>query len=255
MKTLTILTVALFSLIGITGFAQFSDALLVEKDALLRQYNGVGDNTNRGNYPYTYMGAWTNGGFPVNSRTVIDFDLSAFPLGTTIVKAELLLYADKNSNDYPNGHEQLTESNECIARRVVEDWNEYAVTWNNRPASTTLHEITIPPSETNFQDYIIDVTELVQDMIDEPSVSFGFLIKIKQEAFYTRMVFASRDNQDTTIYPKLVVNFEPSGIEDDNYHSFQFSAYPNPAISNVNIDIKSEINKDFTLKLLVLPRI
>ena len=249
MKTFTILTAVVFSVISLTVFAQFSDTLPAEKDALLRQYNGIGDNTNRGNYQYTNMAAWTNGGFPVNSRTIIDFDLSVYPFGTTVLKAELFLYADKNSSDFPNGHEQLTESNECIARRVVEDWNEYSVTWNNRPASTTLHEITIPPSETNFQDYVIDVTELVQDMIDDPSVSFGFLIKIKQEVFYTNMVFGSRDNQDKNIHPKLVVNFEPSGMGENNSQLFQFSIYPNPVNSWVNINIEDESNKEFVLKL------
>lgn len=107
----------------------------------------------------------------------------------------------------------------------------------------------IPRSEFNFQDYAINVTELVQDMIDDPSISFGFFIKLQNEIKYARMVFASRDNQDTTIHPKLVVNFKPSGMGENNSQLFQFSIYPNPAISCVNIYIEDETNKEFTLKL------
>lgn len=55
MKIFTILTAVVFSLISLNVFAQFSDTLQIEKDAMLREYGGTGDNVNYGDYKYLNM--------------------------------------------------------------------------------------------------------------------------------------------------------------------------------------------------------
>jgi hypothetical protein len=50
--------------------------LSASKDAMIREYNGIGDGNNYGTTPYLNMHAWTNGGIPVTHRSLIDFDLS-----------------------------------------------------------------------------------------------------------------------------------------------------------------------------------
>ncbi len=250
MKTLTTLTVVLLSLMSEFSYSQISDTIQAEKDALIRELSEVGDNINYGNYAYLNMHAWTNQSNTVVHRSLIDFDLSSIPVGSIINNAELQLYADKHSTDYPNGHESLTGSNRCFIRRVVTDWDEYTVTWNNQPAITTLNQVIIPESYSSTQNYVINVTALLQNMIDDTANSFGFLIKQQHEIYYRRMVFASKDNPDNTIRPKLIVTYiNPSSIEINDKKHHHVSVYPNPTNSCVNIDFENNINKDFKLKL------
>ncbi len=92
----------------------------------------------------------------------------------------------------------------------------------------------IPPSTSNFQDYVIDVTILIQDMIDDPSHSFGFGIRQKIEYPYRRMIFASRDNSNVAIHPKLIISYtELVDIETTNPNSLNVSVYSNPAYGDV----------------------
>jgi len=64
------------------------------------------------------------------------------------------------------------------------------------------------------------------------------------------MVFASRDNPDNTIWPKLIVTYvAPSSVKNNNNNYDHVSVYPNPTNSWVNIDFKRNINKNITLKL------
>jgi len=250
MKAIILVSAALLNLISIISFSQSSITLQPEKDAITRELAGTGDNTNYGNYAYLNMHAWTNQGNIVVHHSLIDFDLSSIPTGSTITHAKLYLYVDRNSTAYPYGHELLGWSNECLIRRVLENWDEYSVTWNNRPGTTTINQVMIPPSTSNFQDYVIDVTTLIQDMIDDPSHSFGFGIRQRIEYPYRRMVFASRDNSNTTIHPKLIISYtELVDIVTTNPNSLNVSVYPNPANSWVNIEFESKANEKFTMKL------
>ncbi len=250
MKTVTILALVLFNLIILGAFSQVSDTIEADKDAMIREYAEEGDNTNYGDYEFINMHSWTNGQVMVVHRSLIHFDLSEIPYGSTIVNAELHLYADPNSTLYPNGHESLTGSNRCFIHRIVTDWEEYSVTWNNQPAITTLNQVEIPQSNYNTQNYEIDITALVQDMLDDTANSFGFLIRQRHEIPYRRMVFASRDNPNQTLRPKLVINFETSSYigsvtENQNF----ISVYPNPSNSQINIDFETKENLNIMIKL------
>ena len=181
--------------------------LSASKDAPIREYNGVGDGNNYGAAPFLNIQAWTNGGLTATQRSLIDFDLSMIPANATIQSAFLFLYVDMNLNTFPGGHQQLSGSNESVIKRVTDNWNENLVTWNIQPSTITLNQTIIPQSIASNQDYIIDVTNLVQDMISDTLNSFGFLIKLINESYYRRMIFASKDNPNTELHPKLGVTY------------------------------------------------
>ena len=189
--------------------AQTSLTLSASKDAVIRELNGVGDGNNYGTAPYLNMHAWTNIGNTAIQRALIDFDLSMIPSNATIQSAYLFLFVDMNVSTFPGGHQQLSGSNESIIKRVIANWNELLVTWNNQPGTTTLNQTTIPQSTASNQDYIIDVTNLVQDMINDTINSFGFYMKLINENYYRRMIFASKDNPDPELHPRLHVTYLP----------------------------------------------
>jgi len=189
--------------------AQTSLTLSASKDAAIREYNGIGDGNNYGTVPFLNIQSWTNGGITANQRSLIDFDLSMIPANATIQSAYLFLFVDMNVSTFPGGHQQLSGSNESIIKRVITNWNESLVTWNNQPSTTTLNQTTIIQSTASNQDYIMDVTNLVQDMIDDTLNSFGFFMKLVNENYYRRMIFASKDNPNVELHPKLNITFIP----------------------------------------------
>lgn len=189
--------------------AQSTLVLSASKDAPIREYNGVGDGNNYGTVPFLNIQAWTNGGITANQRSLIDFDLSVIPANSLIQSASLLLYVDINVSPFPGGHQQLSGSNESRIKRIIANWDEFLVTWNNQPGTTTLNQVLIPQSTSSNEDYSIDVTNLVQDMVDDTLNSFGFFIKLVTESYYRRMIFASSDNPLEELHPKLVVTFFP----------------------------------------------
>jgi len=158
-----------------------------------------------------FMGmAWTNGGDFVIQRSLIDFDLSGIPSGAQIVSAKLSLYGYNSPNN--DGHSNLSGSNEAILQRITSGWEEDEVTWNLQPTTSNTNEVTLQATAFLEQNYVnINVLYLIEDMIDEPENSFGLLLKLKTEEQYRSMVFASSDNTNDSLHPKLEVTF----IEDE----------------------------------------
>ena len=75
-------------------------------------------------------------------------------------------------------------------------WDESTITWNTQPSSTFENQVFISKSTSPTQDYTnMNVTNLVQDMIDDKASSYGFLLKFQIEEPYKILLFASSDNQ------------------------------------------------------------
>ena len=174
------------------------------KDVYLRS---LSPSTNYGNHPDISAHAWTNGGNLVIVRGLFEFDLTQIPLGATIQGAYLSLYS---YNSPGNGsHSTGALSNEATLRRVTGSWQENTVNWSNQPLTTGINEITLAASTASIQDYInIDVKDMVQDMINSPATSHGFLFSQVTEQIYRRMLFASSDNSNSNLHPKLVITLE-----------------------------------------------
>jgi uncharacterized repeat protein (TIGR02543 family) len=196
----------------VANFAHFTNILTIQPnatdgiDAYITDY---APNTNLGTHPDFAAIAWTTSGTPSIARGFIKFDFSSLPAGANIVSVKLSLYG---YNSPANGaHSTLSGSNSSAIRRVIANWDESTVTWNNQPASTSEDEIIIPQSILETQNYLdIDVTLPAKYMIDNPSLNYGFIIKLVNESYYRKMVFASSDNSNSSLHPRIDIYYSSS---------------------------------------------
>jgi len=199
-NNINLLNLCCIFFINSTLFAQITDPV-DGKDVYLRS---LSPNTNYGTDPSYGAQAWTNAGNDVIARDVIEFDISSIPSGAIITDAKLSLYQDLTSSR--GQHSTLSGSNVSWLQRITSPWDEMTVTWNTQPTTDTTNQVTLPESTSPDEDYLdIDVTALVQDMIDNPSSGFGFMIRHQTEIPYRRLIFASSDNSNPNLYPKIKV--------------------------------------------------
>lgn len=186
-------------------FGQTTLTLTPIKDAAIGFHDGTnGANTNYGtaaqNAAYWIPG--TAG--PVNgNRALIAFDLTQIPAGASIISAKLNLYAYGPIGSYA-GH--TGPDNRAYLQRVTQAWQEYVVTWNTQPTATSANEVMLAATTNPAQDYLnINVTQLVNDMIANPSGSDGFLLKLVNEATTNILAFCSKENPNTSKKPVLEI--------------------------------------------------
>jgi hypothetical protein len=225
------------------------------KDALLHGLTGLAD-TNYGNDPQLPAVAWTFDGTAGVVRGILGFDLTSIPKGSQVLGAALSLYAWTQESGSMGTHSNLSGSNACWLQRVTANWDEGTVTWNNQPATTEVNEAALAEHDGALDYTDINVSAMVQDMVNDPANSFGFLLKLQNENYYRRMNFCSSDYQDANLHPKLVVTYRPlvsalksavspvdlsatKYINDPatKIDDIKFAMFPNPASNRVTIDL------------------
>ena len=104
---------------------------------------------------------------------LLRFDLSSIPPNATITAATLHLYYFQYSDNNPAGR-SLT----CY--RLLNDWSECAVTWNNQPAraAQTTAVAVVPPTAGRWLEW--DVTADVQAFADGSLTNNGWIIMDEQ---------------------------------------------------------------------------
>ncbi len=103
-----------------------------------------------------------------NARSLVRFDLSAIPAGTSISQATLWLYL-RSSYDVPN------TSRVMAAYRVASLWTEGGVTWNTRPGLGGKYgEVSVPHADWRW--YAIDVTDLVRSWLSGQYSNYGMWV-------------------------------------------------------------------------------
>jgi hypothetical protein len=209
----------------------------VGKDATV-QSESSNANNNFGSSDHVEAAAWTYSGNQGVVRSLFDFtELSTIPANATIMDARISLYAMDVAAWQHSG------ANDSWIERITDSWNESTVTWNNQPATTVTNRISLAQSSNATQNYLnIDVTQLVQDMIDQPSSSYGFLIKLKTESVYRRMGFGSSDHTNPNLRPRLSVTYIASSLGlNENIGSVAILCYPNPASDLITIKTSEEM--------------
>ncbi len=175
------------------------------KDAYIESWANQNYNKrNFGQHNEFQASAWTSAGKNTTVRSLIDFKIKNISKKTKIKSATLYLYAVDNTTNGP-GHSVSNSSNAFILQRIISKWDETEVSWNNQPETTAENQISVAKSHSVMQDYMIDVTPIVQDMVSNPKESFGFMMKLVNEKKYRRILFASSDYPDASKHPKLVV--------------------------------------------------
>lgn len=202
------------------------DATISKIDPNIPKMNGL--------YPEFNANAWTKNGVFDCYRSLIDFDLSSIPAGAQITNATLYLYWNPTTSNA--GHSTLSGSNSAVVQRITSDWNESTVTWNTQPTVTTINQVLLPASSSETQNYEINITSLVQDYHNSPSESFGFMLRLQTEAYYRSIVFASSDNSDSNLHPKLVVNYNYNLNIDKNDYSEFVTISPNPSSEFITVN-------------------
>lgn len=183
------------------GAATGNDASLGYHD----NYNTATQNYGSDIYIKAFCIPGAQGGQNTN-RAVISFDLSTIPAGATIVSSNLTLYGTGYINSMLPGH---FGNNTSTVSRITSAWTENAVTWNTAPSFTTQNQATLAQSTSAAQDYITDVTALVQDMINNPSTSFGFYLALVTEnpSNSAALLFHSSDGPNSAKWPKLEITY------------------------------------------------
>jgi hypothetical protein len=173
---------------------------VIGKDAIIES---ISPDSCFENSPHLTAFSWTNGGLFNTARTFIEFNLSDMPVKTKVKAAKLSLYWIR--------YENLTEhtgDNAFSIYRIIQEWDENTITWNNQPLTSTSHVVSVPKSRSTNQSYLdIDVTNLVQDIIDNSTQSHGFMLKLDEEKPFRLVILASSDCSERNKRPKLVVYY------------------------------------------------
>ncbi|MCL2246093.1 MAG: DNRLRE domain-containing protein [Lentimicrobiaceae bacterium] len=226
---LAIVCYSVFSQVTVT----FKPNSIIGKDATLattygctpdgeahpREYNNYGD------HPYFRAWTWTLSNlfcYDRSFRSLLQFnELVTIPTEAEIISAELKLFGvpsivdDPGNSSYPGSTHGTT--NESIIQRVTSPWDEFTVTWNTQPSTTTANQILIPNTTAqwnwNFTDNSTNLVDMVQDMVANPNNNFGFMIKLQNETRYRSVIFASSDHANPALWPELTVTYKSCSID------------------------------------------
>jgi gliding motility-associated-like protein len=173
------------------------------KDALIAN---LWPDNNYGTHADFIACAWTNQSAISNMRALIEFDIASIPAGAVIINAKLDLY--HYTSPFNIGHSNMSGPADCWLERITQSWTESGVTWNNQPATTALNRVNVVAPLVMNQNYTLNVTLLLQDMLNNPATSYGFMLRLQNESYYRSLLFASSDASNSSFHPKLTVEYD-----------------------------------------------
>jgi hypothetical protein len=198
-------------------------------------------NTPDNNYPVINAGYNTVGGNPTLSHNLLQFNFSQIPTGATVVSATLSLW-----HSTLVAHSTSNQNEELLAK-VTQAWTESTVTWNNQPTFSSTDTIHIGTTNIGDDKPNINITSFVQDWVNNPSANYGMCMHLVDEpgALGRFQSYASSDDADSTVRPKLVVvwnNCAPTAVNEIEPNDFAVSIFPNPANSMLHIKTSNNQN-------------
>lgn len=181
--------------------------------AASRTLNAVADAVVLEGYPSSNAGStgdmwagYDNGTLNPNGRIVrslIKFDLSSLPAHATVQNAKLRVFYG-GYRDYANHVSTIT------AYRIVNDWTEGAVTWNNKPGSGTAYGSVAIAANQNWGWRELDVQVLVQGWVNRSIPNQGVMLRGPEAsgADASYRLFSTREGPYP---PQLVINYLAAG--------------------------------------------
>ena len=176
--------------------------------------------SNEGNEIELFISDWTYNSVGCSRgthRSLLRFDeLSTISTSAIILSAELKLYgvpssASQGNSSYP-GNPASYYSNKSFIQKITNAWNEQTVTWNTQPTTTTINQITIPETSSqwnwNFTDNSPELVAMIQDWVSNPSTNFGIMMKLETESIYRSLTFASSDHPISALHPELTITYK-----------------------------------------------
>ena len=162
---------------------------------------------------------------------LVKFDLSSIPPSTPVLSASLNLYYYDYGNTNPAGR-PLT------VYQVTSDWDEMSVNFNTQPSKATTMSASVNVPGSTGVGMSWDLTQDVQEYIDNPGVNFGWEImdetywgyyEVPAAFFYSKeyippgppfvpyleVVLASETKTFTPVDDTYIANYDPSEINGD----------------------------------------
>jgi hypothetical protein len=186
---------------SMTGFATYASqpGPAEGKDTYIRQ----GVDTNFGSDFALRVGKTAAG---VEFRSLIEFDTSSIPQGSTITSAILQIYISNAVN----------LNNVTIkAFRITSNWTESEAGWNNRTSSSlwgstggdyTQEDGSIAINQTGY--YNISIINMVRNWIDGTAENFGIMLLSEDAENGNYKEISSSDSLTEEQRPKLIITHE-----------------------------------------------
>lgn len=134
----------------------------------------------------------------VNQPVLVRWDLSVFPLGTTVHAATMRLYQTGTSG--------TTDPWTLPLSYITANWSEATVNYDNRPSSVSTGVSVVSPAQSGME-IDTDVTNLVQAWQSGTPPNYGLYINAPFIANPHSRAFDSREATTTTQRPMLVVDY------------------------------------------------
>lgn len=236
----TMKVLLLLLMIFCTMITKAQTTLVLQPDSITGNDTFIFDYYPDSTYEYDHrldITAWTEMGTPYISRALIGFDLSSIPVSATINSAYLSLYHNPTATLYNGVH---SGANAFYIQRITSEWHEDTTAWNNQPTTTNVNEVLLPATVSGSQDFPnIDVTAMVNDMVNTPNSSYGFMIRLQFEVQYADLLIAPSNHADSSVHPKLVINYLATGVEEANISVKRLNINPNPFSDKITITTKT----------------
>ncbi len=206
------------------------------KDAFVHS-EPLRESLNFGDNPSFNVMSWTFDGSPGTLREYIQFNLNAIPSGSSVYSAKLTLFGKTELNG--SAHSCLSGNNDFVIRRVTEAWDEHTITWLDQPTVSNLtnleNEVLVSAICTPEAPAMeINITDMVQYMVNNPAANYGIQVALQTEAFYRALIFHSSDSPDASKRPLLEIEFS------NNVESFVFQ----PDASGFDAFVHSEPSRE-----------
>ena len=131
-------------------------------------------------------------------RSLYRFDLSAIPLGATVLSAGFQVYRVQGS--------AAPATQDVELKRIDTAWTEGTVNWNTALGYTGANNVLGVDAAPAY--YTWDVTSLVQTWVNG-SANNGLALHSKNEAIAGWRGFASRESVAPANPPKLLISYRP----------------------------------------------
>ena len=186
--------------------------------------------------------AWTTNGLADQGATLLQWDLSGIPENAAITSAAISLYNDPTSPSFEGEHQIQYGDFQWKIKLIDSPWDGSTVTWNNQPSSTEDGAIILnSPSGVNDDFTNVDVTSLVQQMVENPETYFGLKLQLSSDNPYQALVFATSEHPDQANHPLLKVCYTTETADNtQEVSAADFRMFPNPSSGEITISFGSQ---------------
>lgn len=188
------------------------------------------------------------------------FELSSIPVGSKVQSAKLSLFYDPYADNQQYGY------NSSKIRRVTSAWDPFTITFNTQPTTTRRGQVSLANSTSPTENYSnIDLTNLVQKMVDTPATNFGFELALDTEKSPTTRqicfggIQVNYPKGAPHLIPKMVIQYRMPKMQlqemstmtvDLSGFTSEMNIYPNPCNGIFNCNIKSSETENMNLRVI-----